>query len=72
MKKTGVSSVPETKRKENIKKEGMASSVQFVPAGVDRPSPPGCFSVTALAVVLPFYFPPGSCCFYELDSQSSP
>lgn len=41
MKKTGVSSVPETKRKENIKKEGTVSSVQFVPAGADRPSPPG-------------------------------
>lgn len=41
MKNTGVSSVPETERKENIKKEGMASSVQFVPAGEDRPSPPG-------------------------------
>lgn len=58
MKKTGVSSVPETKRKENIKKEGMASSVQFVPAGADRPAPPGCFSGTALTVVLPFYSPP--------------
>lgn len=30
------------------------------------------FSGTALAVALPFYFPPGSCCFYELGSSVFP
>lgn len=31
MKKTGVSSVPETKRKENSKRQGMANSIKFIP-----------------------------------------
>lgn len=57
MKNTAVSSVPETERKENIKKEGMASSVQFVPAGADRPSPPG-FLGNSPGCGSAFLFPP--------------
>ena len=72
MKKTGVSSVPETKRKENIKKQGMANSIKFIPTGEDRPSSSGCFWGTTLALVLPFYFPLAAAHFMNLVLQSSP